>query len=357
MMFEEIPHNRPLMTQDDSEAAARAITSGWVGHGPEGKALEKEFADYFGCGMGCAVSSGSAALFLALWCLEVGPGHRVAIPTYACTSLLNAVMQVGATPVLVDNAPNSFNMSVDAVARAANEAPLDAVIPVHMYGEAFDVRALQGYSRRIVEDCCVSIGAEWNGRKLGLFGDLSVFSFYATKIVTCGHGGMLFDPQGKFIDRAMDYRNFDMPAVYQPRSNIQLSDINAAVARCQFSRLSEIVQRRRDIAQHYLDNTPDELVAWPRSISSDMMPYRFILTGQDANHAVRIMAHLSGCGIRSINPFETHELLHRYLGMPPEDFEYSESLCTRTVSVPLYPGLDEAEIDRICDGLQSLPRT
>lgn len=354
-MTQQIPHNRPLILKEDRDAADRVLQSGWVGHGHEGKALEDDFTQRLGSGRGCAVSSGSAALALALDVLEIGKGHRVAIPTYACTALLNAVHGAQATPVPVDITPESLNISVATLERAARGKAFDAVIAVHTYGETLDVASLRGAAHAVIEDCCQAIGASFGGRPVGCAADLSVFSFYATKPITCGHGGLLFDPSGERISRAFDYRDFDMPTTYRPRSNVQLSDIQAAIARSQFRRLDAITARRREIAARYLEATPVQLRLWPRQIDGATMPYRFVLKAADERHLDVLRDRFVAAGITTINPFEPREQLHRYMKVNAGDFPESEALCRRTVSVPLYPGLSGAEVERIAAVLAELP--
>ena len=353
-MAQPIPHNRPLIQPEDCSAADRVLRSGRIGHGPEGEALEADFARYLEGGRGCAVSSGSAALFLALDTLRIGIGHRVAIPTYACTALLNAVHGVRAEAIPVDNAPGSFNISAATLGRAAGGKPFDAVIAVHTYGEAADIESLRTAARYVIEDCCQAVGGSIAGRPLGRAGDLVVFSFYATKPITSGHGGLLYDPTGTKIDRAFDYRNFDMPDTYRPRSNIQLSDIQAAIARAQFSRLQAITARRREIAAHYLEATPPALRFWPLRLDAALMPYRFILKAKDESHLAAMRGRFADAGITAINPFEPREQLHRYLKLDDAAYPESEGICEKTLSVPLYPALAVDEVNRIAAVLRRL---
>lgn len=350
-----IPHNRPLILPEDQAVADRVLQSGWIAHGSEGEALEHDFARYFGGGNACAVSSGSAALFLALHTLGIESGHRVAIPSYACTALLNAVHGVGAQPVLIDNAPNSFNISAETLRQAVADSPFDATIAVHTYGEAVNIASLYGSTRYVIEDCCHAIGGSFAGRRLGSTGDLAVFSFYATKPITSGHGGLLYDPSGNKLDRAFDYRNFDMPETYRPRSNIQLSDIQAAIARSQFARIGAIAERRRVIAARYLAATPSRLLLWPSAIDGNLMPYRFALKAADENHRAAMQDIFTAAGVTTINPLTPRELLHRYMGLDHTVYPNAEEMCRHTLSVPLYAGLTDAEVDRVVAVLGRLP--
>jgi len=176
------------LTDDDAERVARVVRGGQLAQGPEVAGLERELAQRLGVAAAAAVSSGSAALELALRALDVGAGHEVIIPTYACDAVYHAVTRCGATPVLADADPDTLGLSGADVARRRT-ARTRAVIVVHPFGLAVDLADFQRLGVPLVEDCAQTLGATCAGRPVGARGELAVCSFYATKLLTTGEGG------------------------------------------------------------------------------------------------------------------------------------------------------------------------
>jgi len=350
----EIPHNRPwLLPQDIAEVPA-SLATGWLAPGPEVAALERDFAQLHGGGEACAVSSGSAALFIALKAVGVGPGDRVALPTYVCTAVLNAVTLCQADPVLIDIDAESFN--IDPRALGGLTAAPRAVIAVHTYGAPADLTELARRAGSVVEDCCQSLGGIGsNGQMLGTAAAVAVYSFYATKIVTSGHGGMVYARAGKAAAESRDYILFDGRELWKPRFNFQLTDFQAALLRPQLARLGEIGARRRALAAAFRAALPSGYRVQTGLDGESAMPYRFVIRAPDAEARHRLRAHFTQAGIRTIVPLEQKELLHRQLGLPPEAFPVAERVAVTTLSLPLYPALTDGEATRIVDALGSAP--
>lgn len=346
-----IPHNKPWITQDDRLAVDSILKSGWIAPGKQTFNLESEFQHYYDGGYSCAVSSGTAALFLALRGLGAEPGKEVALPTYACSALLNAINMTGATPKLVDVTPDTFTIDPDSLEKLAPNASI--VIAIHTYGARANIESLRKFNVKIIEDCCHSLGGIHNGKTIGMDGDASIFSFYATKIITGGQGGLIWSNNKELIDEAHDYRNFDCRENYYPRFNFQLTDIQAAMINSQFKRLKDIVSRRYEIAQQYIKNLPSELIVQEGIESEGRMVYRFVIKASDNKERDALKEHLYKNRIKSIIPIERYELLHRYLGNEPEIFPVSEMLANTTLSIPIFPALTDEEVSHICNTLRS----
>lgn len=344
-----IAHNQPLVDEHDVAAVSAVLRSGWVAHGPLVEALEQDFVRYLGGGGACACSSGTAALFLAFEGLGIGPGARVAVPTYACSALLNAVHMAGALPVVCDVRPDDCTLDPEGVPR-----DIDAAVPVHVFGTPADVAGLTGRVRFVVEDCCQSVGGLRAGVPLGTDGHAAVFSFYATKIITSGHGGLVWFPDEKGGDRARDYRNFDCRRTYRPRFNLHLSDINAALARSQFSRIEAIRERRLTIARQYAEALPGGVELRSGELDDGRMAYRFVLGFQSAEARDVGLKHFQAAGIGVAVPVQDWELLHRYLDLDPARFPNAEYIAATTLSLPLYPALTDAQIRHICEHIATL---
>ncbi len=342
-----IAHNRPHITKEDRAAVDRVLQSGWIAQGVEVNALEAGFADLLGGGDACAVSSGTAALFLALKALGAGEGWKVAVPTYACSALLNAVHHAGASPVLADVMSDTFCM--DPSHRVLEDA--DIVIAVNTYGAQADLRAIRRTGQKVIEDCCHSLGAVH--RPQDEEGDAAIFSFYATKLITGGQGGLVWARGTATAEAVRDYRQFDCRESYQPRFNLQMTDLQAALINSQMRRLKNIRQRRQDIAQTYLSALPDGLTAQSRTIGSESIPYRFVVCAPGRAVRDALKQHLSDAGVGSAVPIERYELLHRYLNLSPQDFPVAERLADVTLSLPVHTGLTDEEIDHVVHTIRS----
>ncbi len=349
-----IVHNRPLITEADIDTVSKVLRSGWLASGPQTLGLEEDFIRYFGQGGACACSSGTAALLLALRGLGLGRGHKVAVPTYACSAVLNSVYYSGAEPVLVDVRPDDFNMNPKALAKISGS--VDAAIAIHTYGAPADILALKAVVPLVIEDCCQSLGGLRDGRPLGTDGDAAVFSFYATKIITCGNGGLIWDKLGRVADWARDFREFDGRDRYKPRFNFHITDFQAALARNQFTRLKVILARRQAIAHQYVEVLSGRVDYQARISDPERMPYRFVLILNSREERDALMAFLIDKEVKAAIPIQKFELLHRYLEMSSQDFLVAEKLTDTTLSLPLYPALTENEVNtilKIVDGFFS----
>src|SRR5664280_1015676 len=174
-----LPHNRPWLGAEEEQAAVEVLRSGWVAQGPQVAAFEDELCAFLGLpsGHAVAVSSGTAALYLALWSLEAKQ-RSVACPVYACSALTNAIALAGAIPLLVDTAQDSPNIDFGAL----DTSEADITIVPHMFGFPVDLTRQNG--RRVIEDCAQALGTYVDAKSVGLSGNVSIFSFFATKIMT-----------------------------------------------------------------------------------------------------------------------------------------------------------------------------
>jgi len=347
-----IPHNRPLITAADRAAVDAVLASGWIAEGPAVQALEASVVRQYGDGGACAVSSGTAALFLALKAVGVVPGTTVAVPTYSCSALLNAVFMAGAVPRVVDVLPDTFCIDPDALTANARDARF--VIAVHTFGAVADVPALLADGRIVIEDCCQSLGGMLGGHPMGAAGEAAVYSFYATKIITGGQGGLVWSRTAS--ERVRDYREFDGRESYEPRFNLQLTDLQAALANSQLQRIDVIRARRAAIAAAYLAALPNGLTTQRDPCAPGRMAHRFVVVTPQRQMRDRLRAHMSNAGVSCVIPVEHFELLHRYLCLDPEDYPVAEQLSDTTLSLPIHLCLSDADVATISDALaQFLP--
>lgn len=328
-----IPHNRPALGPEEQRAAQRVLDSGWLAQGREVEAFENEVCAFLGLpeGHAVAVSSGTAALFLALRVLDVA-GSAVGCPVYACSALTNAITLAGARPALIDTAAGSPNIDLAALRRS----PVRTAIVAHIFGFPVDLAGLDGI--RIIEDAAQAFGARVRGAPVGLQGDIGIFSFYATKIITSGgQGGMLVSRDSAIIAATRDYREFDCRRDRQPRFNFQMTDLHAAIGRAQLEKCRDFLRRRDEIFDRYQrlglalldDNAPE----------TDCVRFRSVVTTPRPR---QLIEHLAHDGVRAIVPVEDWELLG-----PAEQFPNAAALARSTVSLPTYPGLSRPELDQI----------
>lgn len=351
-MQASIAHNQPLILPEDRQAVDQVLQSGWLATGKKTRQLENFFASYMEEGQAVAVSSGTAALFIALHSMQLGKGHKVAIPTYSCSALLNAVYMVGAEPVIIDSKNDDFTICPNHLSQYTNK--LDAIIAVHTYGAHADIKTLQKFNVPIIEDCCQSLGGYLQNIPYGKNSHCAVFSFYATKIVAGGYGGLIWDRDGQITNKAKDYINFDCRKEYIPRFNFQISDIQSALILSQLQRLENIKKRRIQIAQKYDHALPIHFSRQKLNFENGALPYRYVIRAKNKKDIEKLRTHMQTANINCNIPVERYELLHQYLNLNSENFPNSEHIVETSLSIPLYPGLSDGDVDRICETLNTL---
>jgi perosamine synthetase len=334
-----IPHNRPTLGPEEQRAAQRVVASGWLAQGPEVDAFENEMCAHLGLPRGHAVatSSGTAALFLALWALDAR-GTRVACPVYACSALTNAIALAGATPVLIDNERDRPNVDIAATART--DAAI-AIVP-HMFGIPSEVAKLDGM--RVIEDCAQALGALVRRVPVGITGTVGIFSFYATKVITAGgQGGMLVSRDRGIVDAVRDFREFDCRDDRKPRFNFRMTDLQAAIGRTQLAKLPSFLARRNAILSTYRNENLELLDA-----NGDTTPVHYRAVVRSA-HPLRLIERLAQRGVTAIVPVEERELLG-----PAEQFPRATEFANSTVSLPIFPSLSDDDVRHIVSSLRSI---
>lgn len=322
---------------------AAVVRRGWVGPGPEVTAFEHELAARLGTEAVAAVSSGSAALELALRALGVGPGNEVIIPSYVCDALHHAVSRTGAAPVLAD--ADRATLSLSAADAAARLTPRTRCIIVpHAFGLAADLRPLLSLGVPIVEDCAQTLGARLDGRVVGSLGTLAVCSFYATKLLTTGEGGAVAGPAG-LVERVRDARAYDERDDLRPRVNAMLSDLGAALGRSQLARLDAFVARRRAVAARYRERLQGVPCTPPAESGPRHVYHRFVVE-VDRSPAV-VQASLAARGVAARRP--VYRPAHHALRL--DGFPEADRLWARALSLPCYPTLTDGEIDTVAAAL------
>lgn len=345
--MEIIPHSRPTIDQEEAAAVASVLQSGQLAQGEQVLHFEKSLASLIGVAGAVAVSSGTAALHLALLALEIGEDDEVVIPSFVCPALLNAIRYVRAVPVLADINPETFNMDARDL-RKRLTGKTKAVIVPHIFGLPADIREIVSLGVPVVEDCAQSLGSRYEGSPTGSFGALSVFSFYATKVICTGEGGMIASGDSRLLEKIRDLRDYDEKDDELLRYNYKLTDLQAAMGLAQLRKLPALIGRRRAIAGRYHEFFREHLLSMPVCPSDrEHIYYRYVIRTE---RLFELLDAGRDAGIAYRRP--VFKPLHHYLGMtgyPKTDEAFSKS-----VSIPVYPSLSDTEVNIILDHLQSI---
>lgn len=380
-----VPFALPDVGDEEAEAVAATIRSGWVTSGPSMRGFEQDFEEFLGgIPQAVAVNSATAGLHLVLEALGVGVGDEVIVPDWTFTATAEVVRYLGATPVLVDVDRASLNMDVERVARALTDRT-KAVMPVHFAGLPVDMKALHEVvadrAIHIVEDAAHALPA---GDAAGAVGtcphsDAAVFSFYATKTLTTGEGGMITTTDPAIADRARIMRlhgidrdafnryTSDHPAwaydIVAPGFKYNMPDTAAAMGRVQLRRALEMRARREAIAEHYtaeLSGLPLQLPEHGADHATHAW-HLYVVRLQDSGPISRddFIAGMSARGIgTSVHfiPLHEHTYWRPFVGDARQDLPVACSEAPRVVSLPISSRLSDAQVERVVDTVRELLR-
>jgi dTDP-4-amino-4,6-dideoxygalactose transaminase len=294
------------------------------------------------------VSSGTAALHLALLALGVGVGDEVILPTLVCAAPLHAVLATGARPRLADCDPATANLDVAAVRRALRRRTRAIVVP-HAFGLPADLAELCALGPPVIEDCAQALGAAYRGRPAGALGDICILSFYATKMLAAGEGGMVLSNRRRVVHRVRDLRGYDERETFRPRFNYKMTDLAAALGLCQLGRLDGFLARRRALAAVYdraLAGAPVGLP--PRPPDREHALHRYVVRVRHRGGAGPVLSALAARGIAARRPiFRPLHALLRAAGFPG-----GTDAWRTMVSLPIYPSLPAAQARRVARALR-----
>jgi perosamine synthetase len=349
--------SRPSIGDEEVDAVTRVLRSGMLAQGPEVAAFEAEFAAFVAGDTGATVhaiaaANGTMALQLALLALGVVAGDEVIVPSFTFIASANAIRSIGATPVFVDVLPDTFTVDPDAVAAAIGPRTV-AIMPVHLYGHPAGMDALmplaESHGLAVVEDAAQAHGAGLHGRPAGSFG-VGCFSFYPTKNMTTGEGGMVTTTDAALADRMRLVRNHGMRERYQFEefgTNLRMTDIAAAIGRVQLRRLGEWNLERRSNAA-WLDahlrgvQTP---VVRPGAVH---VYHQYTVRSPERDRLIeRLGRHGVGFGVYYPTP------VHRSAPYANGNVHLpvTEALAREVISLPVRPGLSEADLETIATGV------
>jgi len=349
-----VPATGVLIGPEERAAVDRVLASGLLAQGPEVAAFETEFAPYVGERPCVAVSSGTSALLLGLLAIGIGPGDEVIVPSFSFAATANAVALTGARPVFVDIEPRHFCLDPAAV-RAAITPRTAAIVPVHLFGHPANMDALSAAAARhglaLVEDAAQAHLASWRGRPVGTFGAVAAFSFYPTKNMTCGEGGMVVCADDAVARRVRLLRNQGMETRYANEVvgyNARMTDLHAAIGRVQLRRLPGWTAVRRANAASLTGSLREpalrdgiQLPAVARSAAPVWHQYTV-----RSPHRDELLAGLSAAGVQANVYYPTP--IHR---LPAYDLDLelprTAAACREVLSLPVHPALSSTDLEQI----------
>jgi len=321
-----IKHNQPTITKDEIEAAKKVLNSTQLSSSTEVKKFEEEFSNYLGLKSGgsVALSNGTAALFLALKALR--PNNKnIFSPTYTCLSVSHAISLAGYKIKMLDCEVDTPNISTQNL-----ELKNSTLIVPHMLG--LPIKIFKKKQTKYIEDACQALGAKINGKKIGLQGDIGIFSFYATKIITSGgQGGMLVSEKDEIIQFVRDFINFDQRNNARLRFNFQMTDLQAAIGRVQLKKLPEFLEKRKKIFNHYKNN--DIKIFNYKNMKDKLETNHYRCLAVTKNYQ-KIINEYKKNNIEVINPLEKRELITK-----SKNFKNSIYWSKSLISLPCYPSL------------------
>lgn len=357
-----IPAARPVIGEEEIEAAVRVLRSGMVVQGPEVAAFEEEFSALVEGRHCVAVNAGTSALLLALAALGIGAGDEVIVPSFTFAATANAVALVGATPVFADIDPETFCLDADSAAAAIGPRTA-AIMPVDLYGHPADKTRLGELAERhglaVVEDSAQAHGATLDGRPVGAFGQAACFSFYPTKNMHALEGGIVVTPDAEVARTLRLLRNQGMERRYANELvgyNLRMTDVAAAIGREQLRKLPGWNEQRRANAAKLdagLDGIPGVHV--PVLAPGATHVYHQYTVRVPAAHRDALHEHLTGQGVGSAVYYPTP--VHR---LPPfaeaaagAALPATEDAAARVLSLPVHPSLADADLDRVVAAVRS----
>jgi len=367
----KIPVCEPFLTGKEMEYVMDCLRTNWISSaGKYVNEFEQRFAEYIGCKYGISTTSGTTALHLALAALKIGRGDEVIVPAFTMIAPVFAVVYTGAKPVLVDADPETWNIDVNKIEEKITPNT-KAIIPVHIYGHPCDMDPImeiaEKYNLWVIEDTAEAHGAEYKGKKVGSFGHVSCFSFYANKIITTGEGGMIVTNDEKIAERARRLKD----QAYSPERrflhtdigfNYRMTNIQAAIGLAQLEHIDEFVERRRRNAYLYnsrLKDVPGITLPPEKEWAKNVYWMYSILIEENEFGMSRdeLMERLKGRGIETRTFFIPMHEQPAFLNLglfKGERYPVAERLGKQGLYLPSSTGLKKEEIEYICDIMREI---
>lgn len=363
----QIPINKPLIGEEEIKAVVNVLrsgrlTTGAVEGGPKVQEFEKIFARFIGVKHAVAVSSGTAALYAALLASGIGPGDEVIVPAFTFVATANVVLMVGARPIFADIDMETYNISVEDVKRKITSRT-KAIIPVHLYGLPADMDPLvdlaEKYDIVIIEDACQAHGSVYKGKKVGSIGQMAAFSFYPSKIITTGEGGIVTTNDDELAKKLRMIRTHGQVRGYDSimmGSNLRMTEIQAAIGIVQMKRIEEFLRARRRNAKlltEELEGVRKVVLPYePEGFVHNWYVYTVRIVKGDREAILRALRK-AGIGAMVYYPSPLHKLpLYRKLGYEEAHLPKSELASRTVICLPVHPAMTEEDVLYVAEKLK-----
>ncbi len=375
MLKDFIPFHKPYVTDDEINEVVDSVKTGWWTTGPKAIKFENEFKKYIGSKHCLAVNSWTSAAHLALEAIGLKKGDEVIVPAFTFTATAEIVCYFRAKPVIVDVDESSYNISINSLNKAVT-GKTKAVIPVHYGGNPCDMDEITALAEsrgiKIIEDAAHALPSEYKGRKIGTIGDVTCFSFYVTKTLAAGEGGMICTNDDSIAERCSVMRlhgirndswnrySSDGSWYYEvvaPGYKYNFSDLNAALALAQLGKIDFLLNERKKISGLYNEGFKDNPLLKTyehksdRSSSYHLYPVLLELEKLTIDRS-RFMEELKKAGIgASVHfiPLYRHPYYREEFELDVRDFPASEYIYERIVTLPNWPGMDEFQISKVIE--------
>jgi perosamine synthetase len=371
-----IPYGRQTIDEDDVAAVREVLLSDWLTTGPSVAGFEQAVTEYVGAAHGVAVCNGTAALHAAFHALGVGPGDEVIVPPLTFAATANSVVYNGAMPVFAD--VNADNLLLDPVkAEEKITKKTKAIVAVDYAGHPCDWDTLRSLADQhglfLVDDACHALGAEYKGRRIGTMADITAFSFHPVKHVATGEGGMIVTDNEELDQKARRFRHHGISVDHHQRAaqgswyyeirelgyNYRLSDIHCALGISQMKKLARFLERRREIAARYDQAFKDMEQVSPLRVQSDVAHayHLYVIQLAEGLNRVEVFERLRQAGIGAAvhyMPVHLHPFYVQNFSTEPGLCPTAEAAYERIISLPMFPGLDDAEVDFVIEQLRGI---
>lgn len=368
-----VPFFLPWISREDKRQVMEALDSPTLTDGPKLRQFEEAFAKFTGAKFAIAVSNATSALHLSIKSLGIGKGDEVIVPAMTFVATANAVMLTGATPVFADVEKDTMNISVSSIENMIS-ARTKAIIPVHFAGRSCNMREISRVAKKshlnIIEDCAHAIGAQFDGKHVGNFGDAGCFSFYPTKNITTIEGGMIITNSKTIAKYVTSLRNHGLNKtlmqrfshgkpwdydIIQPGYNYRLDEIRAALGLSQLKRISAINKMRKKVYEYYnkkLGNI-DGVITPQSSEKNDHVYHLYILRINKKSRASRdeIFYKLQKLGIKTTIHYKPLHKFSPFKNIRKDKLRNSEELYDEIISLPFYPNMPVREQDLVINNI------
>jgi len=378
---EFLPFARPDIGQAEIDAVTECLRSGWLTTGEKARQFEERFAEYLGVDHALAVSSCTAGLHLSLEALGIAPGDRVLTTPFTFTATAETIRYLGADPLFVDIDPRTLNMDATAAERVLTDtADVKALLPVHFAGLACEMDSLsslaEAHGLSVLEDAAHALPCTWRGRPAGTLGDVGAFSFYATKTLATGEGGMVVTDDDELADRVrvMRLHGIDRDAFDRYRSErpgwyyevvaagykYNMPDTAAALGIEQLRRVGEMQRRRQKIAEYYsheFADLPLECPAAPPDGDLHAWHLYVVRLAEETVQRDEFIRRMADGGIgTSVHfiPLHLHPYWRDRYGFEPLDFPVAYDVYRRCVSLPIYSRMTNADVERTAESVRNI---